>query len=181
MMTTLANRHIDRVKDMLPEEAKDLKLNLGGIFASEILAETQVWGVLLTSAYFLKDNQLIEAFAEDAKAAGMTEGLISDSKAAASLMGMNTIYYRFRHLVENDIYEKKPARLRMQRMTKPETSKVDFELDSMAAAILAGCGMCINAHEASILKEGLAEDHVNEVARIAAIVHGVSIALNVCE
>ncbi|WP_432797875.1 carboxymuconolactone decarboxylase family protein [Poriferisphaera sp. WC338] len=178
-MPTIMTGRLDALKDRLPEEAKDLKLNLGGIFNSEVLSPEQVWGVVLTSALFLKDKELAEAASVDAEASEVSVGMISDAKAAASLMGMNTIYYRFRHLIEKPSYGQKPARLRMQRMMRPATSKVDFELLSTAAAVLSGCQMCIQSHEASVLKEGLTEEHVHEVARIAAVIHGVSIALQI--
>ena len=49
-------------------------------------------------------------------------------------MGMNTVYYRFRHLVGKESYAQKPARLRMQGMVKPKTNKALFELVSLAIA-----------------------------------------------
>ena len=178
-MTVIDLAHIESIKDSLPEEAKDLKLNLSSVFNGEHLSEEQVWGVLLTSAYFLKDQKLIKAFEADAVAAEVGEAVISDAKAAASIMGMNTVYYRFCHMIEKESYNTKPARLRMQRMMRPASSKVNFELNSTAAAIQLGCHMCINAHEASVIKEGLSDEHVHDVARIAAIVNGVSIALGI--
>jgi lipoyl-dependent peroxiredoxin subunit D len=42
---------------------------------------------------------------------------------------------------------------------------------------LAGCEACQKAHEASLRKEGLTEAHVHDVVRIAAVVQGVAIAL----
>ena len=36
------------------------------------------------------------------------------AKAAAAVMGMNNIYYRFQHLSGNEKYGQIPARLRMQ-------------------------------------------------------------------
>ena len=35
-------------------------------------------------------------------------------------MGMNNVYYRFRHLIEKPVYAEKPARLRMNRLAKHE-------------------------------------------------------------
>ncbi|QDU32748.1 Alkyl hydroperoxide reductase AhpD [Poriferisphaera corsica] len=178
-MATIQSGGIEAIKEQLSEEAKDLKLNLSGIFAGGVLSESQTWGVILTSAYFIKDDALIDAFESDAEASSVSNEVISDAKAAASIMGMNTMYYRFKHLIGKESYMKKPARLRMQRMMTPATSKLDFELNSTAAAVLAGCEMCVKAHEASVLKEGLSEEHVHEAARLAAIIHGVSIALHV--
>lgn len=43
-------------------------------------------------------------------------------------MAMNNVYYRFRHMIGKDVYTQKPARLRMNRLVQPATSKADFEL-----------------------------------------------------
>jgi lipoyl-dependent peroxiredoxin subunit D len=92
-------------------------------------------------------------------------------------MGMNTIFYRFRHLVGKEDYAKKPARLRMTYMARPKTSKATYELMSVAIAVLEGCEMCVKNHEASILQHGLTDDHVLDTVRIAAILQGSAVAL----
>ena len=59
-------------------------------------------------------------------------------KAAASLMAMNNVFYRFRHIVGKPSYSALPARLRMNRIAQPKTSKAEFELASSRSAI-NGC------------------------------------------
>ena len=168
---------IDALRETFSDPAKDMKLNLGNIGSSDFLDENQIWGVSLASAYFVAEPKLLAGLVADAKAAGVSDIVIDDAKAAAVLMGMNTIYYRFRHLVGKESYAKKPARLRMTYMAKPKTNKATYELMSLAIAVLAGCEMCIKTHEASILKEGLSEEHVHDAVRIAAVVQGAAVAL----
>ncbi len=109
----------------------------------------------------------------------MTEELLDDARAAASIMGMNTVYYRFRHLVEKESYNAIPPRLRMMRMSQLKTDKATFELMSMSCAALAGCGMCLKAHDATLLQHGITEAGVNDSIRIAAVLSGVKIALSI--
>lgn len=177
-MPTAPMIHLDELRNDLPESAKDIKLNLQSVIGGETLTPEQAWGVALASACFVRHVELREAIEADARANGVSDAMIDDARASAALMGMNGIYYRFRHLVGKDSYGSKPARLRMSRMAKPATSKADFELLSMAGAVLSGCEACINAHEASILQHGLTEDHVHDCARIAAVIHAVAIALD---
>ena len=177
-MPTLEMTQLDELRNALPESAKDIKLNLQSIFGGEFLSSEQAWGVALTSACFVRHVELARAIEADAHANGVSDAMIDDARAAAALMGMNGIYYRFRHLAGKESYGSKPARLRMQRMARPATSKADFELLSMAGAVLSGCEACINAHEASILRHGLTEDHVHDCARIAAVIHAAAIALD---
>jgi alkyl hydroperoxide reductase subunit D len=101
---------------------------------------------------------------------------ISDATAAAGLMAMNTVYYRFRHMIGKEAYASRPPRLRMQRMAKPATSAVDFELLSLACAALAGCEFCLQNHEAKIVAEGTSEESCHDCVRIAAVVAAAAVA-----
>jgi len=65
----------------------------------------------------------------------------------------------------------------MTWMAKPKTSKANYEVMSIAIAALAGCEICIKTHEASILQQGLSEEHVHDAVRIAAILEGAAVAL----
>ena len=100
-----------------------------------------------------------------------------DAKAAAAIMAMNTVYYRFRHMVGKESYSKMPAGLRMNRMSRPATSIALFELCSIACAALEGCELCIQSHEAKLTAE-LSENHVHEAVRIGAVIKGASVALS---
>jgi lipoyl-dependent peroxiredoxin subunit D len=176
-MAQVTMPQVDALRERFPDPAKDMKLNLSAIALSETLDADQIWGIALASAYYLREPRLRDALLADAKAAGVGDALLEDAQAAATLMGMNTVYYRFRHLVGKESYGKKPARLRMQWMMKPKTSKANFELMSLAIAALAGCEVCVKSHDASILHQGLTEEHVHDAARIAAILQGAVVAL----
>jgi lipoyl-dependent peroxiredoxin subunit D len=176
-MASVAMPQVDALRETFPEPVKDIKLNLGNIASSDYLEADQIWGIALASAFYLGEAHLRDALLADARNAGVPPELIEDAQAAAGIMGMNTIYYRFRHLVGKESYSKKPARLRMQWMVKPKTSKGNFELFSLAIATLAGCENCIKAHEASVLSHGLSEEHVHDAARIAAVLQGAAVVL----
>jgi alkyl hydroperoxide reductase subunit D len=178
-MAQVSMPHIDALRDTFGEPAKDMKLNLGGIGSSDHLDADQIWGVALASAHFINEPKLQAALIADAKAAGVSDAVCDDAKAAAVLMGMNTIYYRFRHLVGKEDYKTKPARLRMGWMAKPKTSKATYELMSIAIAALEGCEVCVKNHEASVLQHGLTEEHVHDAVRIAAILQGSAVALRI--
>ena len=177
-MATVAMPSIDALRETLPEPVKDMRLNLGNIATSDYLEADQIWGIALSSAYYLMDARLRDAILADARGAGVSQDLLEDAQAAAGLMGMNTVYYRFRHMAGKESYSKKPARLRMQWMVKPKTGKANFELFSLAIAALAPCEMCVRAHEASVLQHGLSEEHVHDAVRIASILKGASVALS---
>lgn len=178
-MAQVTMPQLDVLRETFAEPCKDTKLNLGNIASSDYLEAEHIWGIALATVYYLREPRLRDAVLADARAAGVSDALLEDAQAAASLMGMNTVYYRFRHLVGKESYGKKPARLRMQWMTKPRTSKATFELISLAIGALAGCEMCIKAHEASVQQHGLTEEHVHDAVRIAAILAGAAVALSI--
>jgi lipoyl-dependent peroxiredoxin subunit D len=60
---------------------------------------------------------------------------------------------------------------------KPATSKVDFELFSLAVSAVNGCEACVRAHEQVVTAGGLSEDAVHDAVRIAAVVHAAAVAL----
>jgi alkyl hydroperoxide reductase subunit D len=97
--------------------------------------------------------------------------------AAASLMAMNNIFYRFRHMIGKEEYSQKPARLRMQRIAKPATNKADFELFCLAVSAINGCEACVRSHEVVVVEGGLTEDHVLDAVRIASVVHAAAVSL----
>jgi AhpD family alkylhydroperoxidase len=109
--------------------------------------------VAIASAVATRNAALRDAVIADAGAEVSGE-VIDDAVAAAALMAMNNVYYRFRHLVGKPSYSQMPARLRMQRIAKPLTNKADFELFCLAVSAINGCEMCIRSHEEVVLKGG---------------------------
>lgn len=163
----------------LPEEAKDIRINAKRVLAAEeSLDIEQTWGSALASAYFIRHAKITQAVLADAQLAGVSEAVLADAKAAACLMGQNTIYYRFRHLMDSEQYNQRPANLRMMRMQQVATTKLNFELFSIGPAALKGCEMCLKAHEAQVKTGGLNEEHVHDAVRISAVLFGLAVALD---
>ena len=160
--------------ESLPDAARDLRINVGSVMQGGPLSPTQRWGIAVASAIAarcpaLRDATIVDATAELGEAA---PAVIDDAKAAAALMAMNNVFYRFRHFMGKESYEARPARLRMQRLVKPLGSRVDFELTCLAVSAINGCEACVKAHEKVVLEGGLTEDHVFDAVRIAAVMHG---------
>ena len=106
----------------------------------------------------------------------MTDELIDDGRAAAVIMAMNNVVYRSRHML-GAAYEARPIHLRMQRIGAVKTNKVDFELMCLAASAIGGCEVCLRAHEKVVREGGLSEDAVFDAVRLAAVVRGVAVGL----
>jgi lipoyl-dependent peroxiredoxin subunit D len=167
----------DLLRESLPEVARDIKLNLSTVLQPGPLTDAQRFGVAIASAHTAKNGRLASALTQDARAAGVTEGTIEDAVAAAVLMAMNNVYYRFRHQIGRDTYSQRPARLRMNRLVAVKGTKADFELMCLAVSAITGCETCVRAHEKTVLEAGLSEEQVHDAVRVAATVNAAALAL----
>ena len=167
---------IDAIRDRLPESARDIRLNLQTVMGPGSLSAAQRWGVAIASAIAARNPELRDAILDDARAE-IEPGVIDDAAAAAALMAMNNVYYRFRHFMGESAYNQKPARLRMNRIAKPLTNKADFELFCLAVSAINGCEMCVRSHEKVVIEGGLTDDQVHDAVRIAATVNAAAVAL----
>jgi len=170
---------ISQLRDAIPDFGKDIRLNLESVLTEEGapgLTAPQLWSIALASAFATKSEKVVRWVVETVTPLLSSEALES-ARAAATIMGMNNVYYRFLHLSEDKELSKLPAKLRMNIIGKPGVPKVDFELMSLAVSALSGCGMCINAHVAEVRKAGISNEGIQSTVRIAAVLNATAQAL----
>lgn len=167
---------LESLRESLPEAARDLKVNLQAALQESSLTEAQRWGVAAACAIASRDAELRDAILAVA-GEHAPPATIEDARAAAALMAMNNVYYRFKHMVGKEEYQAMPARLRMTRIGRPQGPKLDFELMCLAVSAIGGCERCVVAHERTLREAGVSAEQVHDAARLAAIVHGVAVGL----
>ncbi|MBU6141085.1 MAG: carboxymuconolactone decarboxylase family protein [Proteobacteria bacterium] len=174
-------QNLEELKSQIPDYAKDTKINLSTLLSQEnqVLTPKQVFGAALTSAYVTKEKLLIRIIKNEAEKV-LSESEMKAVKSASTLMAMNNIYYRFTHISNDKEYSQMPAGLRMQGIVNHGIDKIDFEIFSLAASIINGCGMCIDAHAGQLVKNGLSKNQIQMVAKLAAVVSSAS-QLLICE
>lgn len=171
--------NIEQIRDSLPDYARDLKLNLGSVLTASGapgLNEKQIWSIALASAIAARNT----AFARDIEAqarAHLADVEVEGAKAAAAIMAMNNIYYRFLHLVEDNEYQSMPARLRMNVIANHGIDKLDFELISLAVSAVNGCGLCVTSHEKKLRAHEVSRESIQSAVRIAATIHAVAVTM----
>lgn len=168
---------VTELKQGLPDYAKDLRLNLDSVLTpagAPGLTAKQIWGTALAAAIAAR-NTPFTAQVKALARAEVDETTCNGAKAAASIMAMTNIYYRFLSLVEDPDYRTLPARLRMNVIGRPSIDKVDFELYSLAVSVINGCGSCISAHERVLRQHGLGREAIQSAVRIAAVIHAVAV------
>jgi lipoyl-dependent peroxiredoxin subunit D len=175
---------IEALKDRLPEYAKDLKLNLSSLAAESQLSQQQRAGTFIACALASRNKATTQAVMESFSGQLSPQALAA-AKAAAAIMAMNNIYYRFTHLASAQDYKSLPARLRMNVIANPGVDKADFELWCLAVSAINGCGVCIDSHEKILRAAGISVELIQAAVRIAAVVHAVAVTLegeaNNCE
>lgn len=168
---------LDALKEALPAYAKDTRLNLGSVLGNAALPVQQAWGTALACAIASRSPRVIREIAAEAQEKLSPEA-VEAAKAAASIMAMNNIYYRAKHLIGDEAYQSLPARLRMTVIGQPGVDKVDFELWCAAVSAVTGCGVCLESHEKTLVQAGVGRDAVHDALRIAAVIHATAVTLD---
>ena len=167
---------VPALKEALPAYAKDIRLNLDSTIAVSTLPTQRLWGTVLATAIASRGRRVLVELAEEARQ-HLSGEAFDAAKAAAAVMAMNNIYYRFVHLASNKEYATMPARLRMNVIGNPGVDKADFELWSLAVSAINGCGACIDAHEKTLHEAGVASASIQTAVRFAAIIQSVAVAI----
>lgn len=165
---------LESLMETVPSYAKDLKLNFSTLVLQQTeLTPQQNWGTVVSTAIASKNASLTRAVTEEA-ARFMTPQALEAAKAAAAIMGMNNIFYRFHHLTSNEKYATLPARLRMNAIRSHGIQQEDFELWCVAVSAINGCGKCVDSHERVVREKGISEEQIMATIRIAAVVHALA-------
>ncbi len=157
--------NLEDLRATIPEYARDLRLNLGSVLTvagAPGLSEAQIWLIGLAAALAARNVRFARQIGELA-AGSLQPAQLQAAHAAAAIMGMNNVYYRFLHLVGDGEYQRLPARLRMNVI-----------LASLAVSTINACGLCISAHEQALRQQGVTREQIHSTVRIAATIHAVA-------
>lgn len=168
---------LEAVRVEIPEVTSELRSNLSAVLDEGALGVSERWGVAIAVALACRSRRLAAALIASRPDA-VSDQTVEDALAAAAWVGMNNVFYRFQHLVGKPAYAQKPARLRMKRGGKSAKTSVAFELFSLAVSVINACETCVRSHEAKLVQHGASEDQIHDAVRIAAVVHGVAVALD---
>ena len=109
----------------------------------------------------------------DEAATYLTPEALEAAKAAAAIMAMNNIFYRFKHLTSNEKYSTMRGGLRMNVMRTHGIDPLDFELWATVVSAINNCGACVDAHEKTLREKGVSEEKI-----LAAIMHAIAVVLD---
>ena len=120
-MTTL-----ESIRESLPGYARDLQLNLGTVLTRRRCARADGAADLGGGARRARAPRATPPSAATCRRSPpqhLDAAHVNAAHAAAAVMAMNNVYYRFLHLVEDEEYAKLPARLRMNVIGNPASPR----------------------------------------------------------
>jgi alkyl hydroperoxide reductase subunit D len=163
---------LNSIKELIPDYAKDIRLNIDGTIARSSLEGSDAVGVALAAAFAAKSRKIIDiisasgALSEEEKNAALT---------ASALMGMNNVWYPYGEMTEDADLKSQPAQLRMNAYaTNGGVDKRRFEMYALSASIIGKCQYCIKSHFDLLKKEGMSSQQLRDVGRIAAVVNAAA-------
>ena len=161
---------LDPIKALIPDYAKDIRLNLDGAIARSSLLAEDALGVALAAAFAARSKPLV-----DALRAATPAGEANAALTAAALMGMNNAWYPYVEMAGDDELKAQRPELRMNAYaTSGGVAKKKFEAYALAASIVGKCHFCVSSHYALLKKEGLTTQQLRDVGRIAAVVNAAA-------
>ena len=163
---------LNSIKDLIPDYAKDIRLNVDGTIARSSLAPEQALGVALAAAFAAKSKTMVDIIKNSG---ALPEVEAQAAMTAAALMGMNNAWYPFTEMTEDKELQASPAQLRMNAYaTNGGTSKVNFELYALAASVIGKCHFCIKSHYDLLKQHGLTMQQLKDAGRIAATLNAAA-------
>lgn len=160
------------IKERLPDYAKDIRLNLDATIARSSLPRREALGVALAAAFAARSPELVAAFrtTEDLPAQDASAAL-----TAASLMGMNNVWYPYVEMADDAELKTLRAELRMNAYANHGgVDKRAFEMWALAASIIGKCEFCVASHYKLLKETGVTTQELRDVGRIAAAVNATA-------
>lgn len=164
---------VDEVKASIPDHSKDIKLNLDAVINRSGLDEVDAHACAFAAALAAANGDLAFEISMNGPLMGTDER--EAAKTAASLMGMNNVYYPFVEMTEDPDLKGLPPGLRMNAYANHGgVSKKKFEMYALAASIVGKCHFCVKNHYDVLKKEGMTVTELQAVGKIAAVVAAIN-------
>jgi alkyl hydroperoxide reductase subunit D len=166
---------LNSIKDLIPDYAKDIRLNIDGTIARSSLQGNDAVGVALAAAFAARSRPIIDIILQS----NALEPEVSNACLTASaLMGMNNVWYPYVEMADDADLKSQPAQLRMNAYANNGgIDKRRFEMFALSASIVGKCHFCVKSHFELLKKEGMSSQQLRDVGRIAATINAAAQAI----
>ncbi len=170
---TIGGNWVDQVKESIPDHSKDIRLNLDAVINRSGLDIVDTHAIAYAAALAAGNGGL--AFEIEHNSPLFNDEKVREAaKTAASLMGMNNIYYPFVEMTQDPDLKGLPAGLRMNAYASHGgVTKKQFEMYSLAASIVGKCHFCVKNHYDVLKKEGVTVQQLQMIGKIASVINAI--------
>jgi len=164
---------VDKIKEALPDYAKDTKLNLDAVIKRSTLDPIEAQCCALAAVFATGNSKLWVWISQQIANPGDPD--VNAAITAASLMAMNNIWCPYVEMAGDEQLKGLPAQLRMNAISSHGgTTKAKFEAYSLAASIVGKCEFCVKAHYDGLKSLGYTVEQLRDIGRIASVMTAVS-------
>jgi alkyl hydroperoxide reductase subunit D len=164
---------IESVKGVLPDYAKDTRLNIDAVLLRSTLDADVAMGCAVAALAATGNGKILSIMLADAPVHA------ESAMTAASIMSQNNTWYPFVEMADDPALKGLPAQLRMNAIASHGgTTKANFEAFSLAASIVGKCEFCVKAHYDGLKELGYSVEQLRDIGRIASVMNSVAKVLN---
>jgi len=166
---------LNSIKDLIPDYAKDIRLNIDGTIARSSLQGNDAVGVALAAAFAAKSRPIIDIILQSN---ALEPEVANACLTASALMGMNNAWYPYVEMADDADLKSQPAQLRMNAYANNGgIDKRRFEMFALSASIVGKCHFCVKSHFELLKKEGMTSQQLRDVGRVAATINAAAQAI----
>ena len=168
------------ISKKIPSYVEDLGKNFTDIFIdmSLTLTKEQLFTVATCCCYALKNPDMLNTFKYEAGLHVDTE-LIKSLRSASIMIARNATFYRFTSGVQNEKINSALIELEENTLSNANVDKELLMICFLGVSIINNCTYCSNYYAERLLKRGVSEDALLDVARVAAVLCAVANALDI--
>jgi len=168
---------LNSIKALIPDYAKDIRLNIDGTISRSSLEKNDAVAVALAAAFAAKCQPIIKIIRESG---ALPPEEVQGALCAAALMGMNNTWYPYVEMADNADLKGARAELRMNAYTSNGgVDKRRFEMYALAASIVGKCHFCVQSHYKLLATEqGMETQQLRDVGRIASVINAAAQVIN---
>ena len=159
----------------IPDYASDIKKNLMEIFSDDPqdLTRYQLYGVALTTAYYLHNEMIFNHIKSEAKLY-LEESDAQACKLAVIMTNMLNTYNNFKYSVYDEEFRKIPSESYIKDVKVANIDETDFELYALAVSILNECKYSMDVFTKKLSDKGVSRQTICTVNRIVCVLKAAS-------
>lgn len=164
---------VETIKNSIPDHSKDIKLNLDAVINRSPLSVEDTHACALVAALACSNGELAHAIINSGELDNFPKE-VEAAKTAASLMGMNNVWYPFVEMCNDPELKGLPAGLRMNAyVNHAGVTKKQFELYALVASAIGKCHFCVKNHYDVLRKEGMTVQELHHAGKLAAVINAI--------